>query len=284
MRLAERTEPVSTDGIELDERQAEAPCPEPVAAPRGTTGARGVRGRPVRLLATDETLQELAERFARTRCPRAQEEVIRRCWGWAGRLARGVARHSGLEREITDAVAGLALCKALARYDPDRGEFEPFARAVTAGEVRHFLRVAVWPVHVPRRLQEDYYLVALLRDELAGRLGREPDAELVSRATNLTEVQVRAVSRLSRRVVSLDAGGAPPVFSEAQTDAVADHVDLVRAVQALGPAERRLLELRFYEGFAQREIGVMLETNQVKVSRMLTAVLLKLRRVMEDQA
>jgi RNA polymerase sigma-B factor len=55
-------------------------------------------------------------------------------------------------------------------------------------------------------------------------------------------------------------------------------------VGRLDPAEQRLLELRFYEGFTQSEMAAMLGTNRVRVSRMLTRTLLRLRGLLAPPA
>lgn len=226
-------------------------------------------------------LQTLAEEYSRTRAPVTQQAILEACWDWATRLGRGVARHSGVEPEVIHQVAGLAVCKALARYNPSLGDFKTYARATTAGEVRHYLRSTVWPVHVPRGLQEHYRLVAIARDDLAQRLGHEPTADLVAEAIHIPLADAAAAMGLRRGNSTLDGDDPNLADGDHELDSVPVRVDLGRAIEALHPTERRLLELRFYQGFTQTEIADILGTNQVKVSRMLTATLLNLRRVLE---
>jgi len=55
------------------------------------------------------------------------------------------------------------------------------------------------------------------------------------------------------------------------------------ALKILGVRERSILRLRFVDNLTQEEIGHRLGVSQMQVSRLLTAILAKLRRSMEDQ-
>jgi RNA polymerase sigma-B factor len=214
-----------------------------------------------------------------------QQAILEECWDWATHLGRGVARHSTVEADVIHQLAGLAVCKALARYDPRLGDFESYARATTAGEIRHYLRSAVWPVHVPRSLQEQYRLVAIARDDLTQRLGQEPSSDLVAEAVHISVTDAAAAIGLRRGSLPLDSDDhhLPDGDRDLDLDSTPARVDLGRAIEKLSAADQRLLELRFYQGFTQPEIAEILGTNQVKVSRMLTKTLLTLRRLLEAQ-
>lgn len=228
-----------------------------------------------------EDVQALAEEYSRTHSSRVQEEVVRAAWTWASRLARGVARHSGADPEVVHQVAGIGLCKALSRYDPSIGDFEVFARATVAGEVRHFLRSSVWPVHVSRTVQDRSRWTAMVRDELVQALGCEPTEAMVAEAAHLSVGDTALVMGLRRSGASLDERGAANLATEDHDlDMVPELVDLARALRMLGPGELRLLELRFFHGCTQEEIAALLGTNQVRVSRMLARTLASLRRLL----
>lgn len=208
--------------------------------------------------------------------------MLRSSWGWASRLGRGVARHSGADDlEVLDQVAGMAVCKALSRFDPALGDFESFARATVAGEVRHHLRSTVWPVHVSRTVQDLSRLTAIVRDDLTQKLGGEPTEAMVADAAELG-VRYRAlVMGLRRASASLDDRGSSELAdTDEELDRVPERVDLARAISHLAPPQRRLLALRFYHGCTQEEVAALLGTNQVRVSRMLSRTLIDLRRSM----
>lgn len=229
------------------------------------------------------TLQALAEEYSRTQSMRVQEEVVRTAWSWATRLARGVARHSGEDDEVVHQVAGVGLCMALRRYDPALGEFEAFARATVAGEVRHFLRGSVWPVHVPRAIQERSRWTAMVREDLVHALGREPTEAMVAEAACISIRDASQVLGLRRSPASLDDRATEcPAGDDPAMNTVPERVDLVRALGTLRPAELRLLALRFYQGCTQDEIAAALGVSQVRVSRMLSRTLKSLRSVLSD--
>lgn len=208
---------------------------------------------------------------------------MRATWAWASKLARGVARHSGADPEVVHQVAGMGLCKALSRYDPGLGEFEAFARATVAGEVRHFLRGTVWPVHVSRTMQDRSRLTAIVRDELVQALGQEPTEAMVAEAAHISVRDAAQVMGLRRSRSYLDDRGTANLASEDHDlDMVPERVDLVRALRVLSPGELRLLELRFYHGCTQEEIAALLGTNQVRVSRMLSRTLTSLRNLLSN--
>jgi RNA polymerase sigma-B factor len=167
------------------------------------------------------------------------------------------------------------------RYDPQLGDFESFARATIAGEIRHHLRATVWPVHVSRSLQEHYRTVAIVRDELLQQCGHEPSIVAVADAAHLSIDQTSSAIALRRTCAPLPEGHQTAMAVEDDLGAVAARVDLTQAIRGLDPDELRLLDMRFYQGFTQAEIAQILDTNQVRVSRMLTRVLLRLRALLD---
>ena len=56
------------------------------------------------------------------------------------------------------------------------------------------------------------------------------------------------------------------------------------ALKILGARERSILRMRFVDNLTQEQIADRLGVSQMQVSRLLTAILAKLRRSMEDQA
>ena len=226
------------------------------------------------------SLQEAAELFYRTRAPRLVEEVLDQCRGWAGPMARGVARNSAAESDDLGQVALLAVMRALERYKPEVGPFEPFARVTVAGEVRHYLRATEWALRVPRRLQEGYREVAKARDEAAGDSLSE---QQLGQITGLGPEDVRAVSGLRRRAQSLQsmqAAVGDRCLSSTDTDleSVPEVADLDMALDGLGEDARRLIDLYYFQDLSQRDVAQLLGTNQVRVSRLLNQTILGLRR------
>jgi len=55
------------------------------------------------------------------------------------------------------------------------------------------------------------------------------------------------------------------------------------ALETLAARERHILQLRFYDNLTQEQIGHRLGVSQMQVSRLLTAILAKLRQIIEEQ-
>jgi RNA polymerase sigma-B factor len=66
-------------------------------------------------------------------------------------------------------------------------------------------------------------------------------------------------------------------YEDQQLASTPERVALRRAMADLPERERRIVELRFYEGLTQSEIAAKVGTSQVHVSRLLRASLARLQ-------
>lgn len=152
---------------------------------------------------------------------------------WAMAQALGVVREQKAYGRKEEAVAeGLrGMCEAWKRYEPERGEFEPFAGERVRGAVRRFLSR-------DRRLSA----MEILYDHteaLDGALDGPGDAW----------------TRLNRAVrAGADAVAFDVQLREAAAEPERDE-ELARELKRLSPAERELLELRFEQGLSWKEVG-----------------------------
>src|SRR5689334_20948709 len=102
----------------------------------------------------DPRIDLLFRRFRREGDRAARETLITHFLPLARKLAWRYA-HSSEPFEDLVQVAGLALVKAIDRFDPDRGTgFATFAVPTILGELRRYFRDCAWSVHVPRAAQE----------------------------------------------------------------------------------------------------------------------------------
>ena len=220
-----------------------------------------------------------------TRDAALEAALCKRYAGLAQMLADRFAR-PGADRDDLRQAALTALLLALRRFDPARGvSFTTFAWSTISGELKRFHRGHGWTLQVSRRVQEAHLTVSTATEELTHELGRAPTVE---------ELAVRAGLSPERVIEALDARSA---FRPLSIDAplseddnrwqrgvlddgmgVVDDADVVRRILArLTPRERRLVELRFEQGLSQREIADLLGISQMQVSRLLAAVITKLR-------
>jgi RNA polymerase sigma-B factor len=172
-------------------------------------------------------------------------------------------------------VGSIGLIKAIDRFESDRGtELGSFAIPTIAGEIRRHLRDRVWPVRVPRRLQE-LGLSLANGPHAAAEIGIERDEALEALA---------AVQSLSTRSLSAPSRDEQEGTGPSDVEAIEggyelgeDRVLLERAFRVLDKRERRVLHLRFFEGLSQSQIARQVGISQVHVSRLTRRALEKLR-------
>lgn len=222
--------------------------------------------------------------------PDAREEVMRRFTPLALNLARR-HRGKGIADGDLEQVALLGMLRALDRYDPQVGPFEPFASRTISGELKRHFRDRAWSVRVPRTLQERVLQVTRTRQELSQRLGRWPvPAEIAAELDlDLDDVVEAMGASMAYSSVSIEAPDddsgwtlAETLGSEDSDLVISDRLSsLAPALATLPERERRILYLRFFEDLTQSEIAEIVGISQMHVSRLLSRALDKLQAVTE---
>ncbi|MCX4767515.1 RNA polymerase sigma factor SigF [Streptomyces sp. NBC_01275] len=212
------------------------------------------------------------------------------------RFAAGRFRGRGDDMEDIVQTGMIGLIKAIDRFEISREvEFTSFALPYIVGEIKRFFRDTTWAVHVPRRLQELRVELAKARDELAGRLDREPTVTELATLMNLTEREVVEAQIASNgyNSSSLDAaltGDGSESGEAVLADFIGVEEDGLRLVEdfhALAPLmaelserDRQIIHLRFVEEATQAEIGEQLGCSQMHVSRLIKRIIMRLRKGM----
>lgn len=207
-------------------------------------------------------------------------------------IARSIAsryRRKGVDADDLEQVACLGLVKAANGYRVDEASnFLAYAVPTIRGELKRYFRDCAWAVRPPRRVQEMQGTIAAAEPELTQKLGHLPSDRETAEAlgTAPDEVAEATSVRGCFSTLSLDAPG-PTEGGATLMETVADAEDgyeLVENVHTLTPAvsdlddrDRRILELRFCNGFTQEEIGNELGVSQMQVSRLLRGILERLR-------
>lgn len=222
------------------------------------------------------------------------EEVIRLNMVIAGELARRY-HGRGIAADDLDQVANLGLVKAVQGFDPGQGnDFLSFAVPTIRGEIRRYFRDFGWAIRPPRSVQELQGRIATAEGELFQALGRSPRPSEI--AEHLGVELDHVVDSLSANgcfaPMSLDApvadgdsapsdrlGDLDPSFATAEARVV-----LARILSDLSPRDRQILEMRFFGGCSQAEIGAEIGVTQMQVSRLLSRLLERLRRRLEAEA
>jgi RNA polymerase sigma-B factor len=193
-------------------------------------------------------------------------------------------------------VAYLGLVKAVRGYDPERGrEFLSYAIPTIKGEVRRHFRDAGWTVRPPRRIQELQARLWATDAELTQALHRSPTATELADALEVDLDDVLEALSADGCFVpsSLDApaadsdsgslaerlGGADDEFERCEA-----RLMLASAVRRLGERDRRIVELRFFHGWTQQQIGDEVGVTQMQISRLITRILRELRESITGEA
>ncbi|MCW2868427.1 MAG: hypothetical protein JWR20_2615 [Marmoricola sp.] len=200
----------------------------------------------------------------------------------------GRYRNRGVPLDDLRQVAALALTKATRGYDVTTGhDFLSYAVPTIRGELRKHFRDHGWMIRPPRRIQELQARINVADSELSNKLGRAPrPAEVAALLEESTESVIEALASDGCFVpASLDhpAGDGSTTlgellpFDNAEHGASEARLMLRPVLGHLAERDRRILNMRFYEGLTQREIAQRIGVTQMQVSRLLTRILGQLR-------
>ena len=242
----------------------------------------------------DEHLIPLLERYAASRDPALRDELFEHYLP----LARAVARKfsgRGVETEDLEQVAGMALLKALERFDPARGfRFVTYAVPTITGDVRNYRRDKSGLMRMPRDMRQRLYQMTQEQERFEREHLRTPTAVELSERMGIAPEEFLALLalRTQNEAVSLDT----PVGEEGDTqlsDLLGSTDDRFERMERsewaqwllskVGDTERELLTLRYRDGLGQRETARRLGISQMQVSRLERRALSRLR-AMEAQA
>ena len=227
--------------------------------------------------------------------PDAREELLKLHAPLAESLSK---RYGGYGEPFEDLVqvANLGLLKAIDRFDHERGTpFAAYAIPTILGELKRHFRDRGWAVRVPRRLQEGALAIKESMDSLSQELGRSPTVrELAQEAGAPEEDVLEALDALhAYTAASLDApagedSDGPPLADVLEDDdssfeIAEEWASLAPHIKRLPSRERRILALRFFEGWTQSQIADEVGVSQMHVSRLLSRTLAHLRDALDDE-
>lgn len=223
-----------------------------------------------------------------------RERVVALNMDLAANLARRYGRRSIPDDDLRQ-VAFLGLLKAVRGFCPERSDsFTAYAVPTIRGELRRHFRDAGWTVRPPRRIQELQARVRGVEADLVHELHRNPTVQELAEAVGAAVEDVSEAvavnscfSPLSLDTPTSEDGQELGATLEAPDNEFASaeaRLLLGSAVRRLGDRDRTVLDLRFFKGLTQQEIGEQLGVSQMQVSRILTRVLTKLRTEIVGEA
>lgn len=205
-------------------------------------------------------------------------------------LADGLAmRYSGRGIETDDLlqVARTALVKAVNRYRPGGGPgFTAFAHPTISGELKRWFRDHGWAVRPPRRIQELRAGLVGEEERLRHELRRDPLDREVAEVLGVPVAEVVEARGCSAgyHAVSLDAPTATGtsladhlLVTSSHSTGIEVRDALRQGIASLTDRQRLVVRLRFVDELTQEEIGERIGVSQMQVSRILRAILERLR-------
>jgi RNA polymerase sigma-B factor len=207
-------------------------------------------------------------------------------------------RSRGIDYDDLRQVAYLALARAVQRFDAQSGHaLLSFCVPTIRGEIRRYFRDQGWMVRPPRRLQELQQQVARAQSELTFELGRPATVEELAERLDEDPADIREAqggqgcftpASLDRPLGAEEGAATLGDMVEGDADdgtsAAEARITLAPVVRQLSERDRRIIQLRFYDGLTQREIAEDIGVTQMQVSRLLTRIFRDIRRGVGDLA
>jgi RNA polymerase sigma-B factor len=227
----------------------------------------------------------------------AREKLIEQYMSLVRSLARRYA-YRGEQLDDLVQIGAIGLIKAIDRFDLDRGvELTTYATPNIIGEIKRHFRDKGWAVRVPRGLQELNVQLSKLVEQLTVQFGRSPTIPELAKAAGVEEEQVLEALESGRAYtsLSLSVGGGggddddlDPLESlgteEHQYEVSEDRAVLAPGFKVLDERERKILQLRFFDGLTQSQIAQQVGISQMHVSRLIRRSLEKIREtIAEDE-
>ena len=212
-----------------------------------------------------------------------------------------IQRFSGRGENMDDLfqVGCIGLIKAIDNFNTDLDvRFSTYAVPMIIGEVRRYLRDNN-TIRVSRSTRDLAYKALQMREKLSLRMEREPTVDELVKALNeenemnvSVEEVVCAMESITEPVSIFD-----PVYSDGSSgdtvyimDQLSDPTNtdenwleaiaLREAMKRLGEREKKIVEMRFFEGKTQMEIADEIGISQAQVSRLEKGALVKIRKQM----
>lgn len=252
----------------------------------GKVEISGVNTARLKALKSEESMELL--RRARAGDMAAREELI------AGNLRlvlSVVQRFSGRGENADDLfqVGCIGLIKAIDNFDLNLDvKFSTYGVPMILGEIRRFLRDNS-AIRVSRSMRDVAYRVLQVKEQYMSEHQREPTVDEVAELLGIKREDVVMALDAVVDPISLfepvytDGGDAVCVMDKVKDnkntdEAWLEHIALGEAINRLSERERRILNLRFFQGKTQMEVSAEVGISQAQVSRLEKNALNQIRK------
>ena len=198
----------------------------------------------------------------------------------------------GCEQEDLFQIGVIGLLKAIDKFDLSRDlSFSTYAVPMIIGEIRRFLRDDGM-LHVSRQIKDNARKIAGIKEEWKKTNVGEPTLEDLSNASGLSTDEIVMAIEATAEIESIyqpirngkdgnELTLADQLEDETKREMdLINHVTVVQMLDCLEEKDRKLIQLRYWEGKTQSESAKILGMNQVAVSRLEKRILLGLRKML----
>lgn len=202
-----------------------------------------------------------------------------------------IQRFSGRGEQMDDLfqVGCIGLIKAVENFNTDLDvRFSTYAVPMIIGELRRYLRDNT-TLRVSRSLRDTAYKALRVRNDLMDKFSREPRLDEIARELEMSEEDVAFALEAIQDPVSLfepiyhDDGDAIFVMDQVRDDRDCDDcwldgIAIGSGLDRLAERERKIIELRFFQGRTQMEVAEEIGISQAQVSRLEKSALKHMRK------
>ncbi len=183
----------------------------------------------------------------------------------------------------------IGLIKAVDNFDISQNvQFSTYAVPMIIGEIRRYLRDNN-SVRVSRSLKDIAYRALSVKERLTNANGKEPTVEEIAKELDIKKEEIVFALEAIVEPISLfepvynDGGDAVYVMDQIKDSKNSDsswieELSLSQAMLRLSGREKRVLDLRFFQGKTQTEVAEEIDISQAQVSRIEKSAIEHLRK------
>lgn len=201
-----------------------------------------------------------------------------------------IQRFAGSQENIDDLfqIGCIGLIKAIDNFDISQNvKFSTYAVPMILGEVRRYLRDNN-SIRVSRSLRDTAYKALYAREQLTLLHSKEPSLMEISQEIGISGEDITYALDAIQTPVSLyepvyTDGGDPLYVMDQISDKKnleenwIEDLSLSEAMKRLPDRERRIIDMRFFEGKTQTEVAKEIHISQAQVSRLEKSALKSMR-------
>ena len=255
---------------------------------QGKVEIAGVNTAKLKVLKSSETMELLRRSKAGDR--QAREELIE---GNLRLVLSVIQRFSGSRENVDDLfqIGCIGLIKAINNFNTElEVKFSTYAVPMIIGEIRRYLRDNN-TIRVSRSLRDTAYKALQVKERLMAEREKEPSIEEIAKEMGMSRENIVMAMDAIQDPVSLfepiyhDGGDTLFVMDQVSDEKNGDrlwleNLSLSEAMQHLNEREKKIVNLRFFEGKTQTEVSTEIGISQAQVSRLEKSALQHMRKFM----